>query len=242
MAEPFDPSALYSAVDLGGVLANGVLGGVLARQLKFDPVGFVVLAVLSGLGGGVLRDTLLQNGPPVALTNLAYLSTALVGALIAFTVDLRGKYARRGLLVADALALGAWSATGTSKALSLGLPWLSAIFLGIVTAVGGGMIRDVVVREVPKVFYPGTLYATVALLASVVMAVAFSVGAPTLGMGGSIVVAAVVALASRRWGWSLPDPTDLRVRMPLPRLPWSSRTPDVGPDVGVDPAADRPVS
>lgn len=213
MAAPFDPTLVFSAVDLGGVLANGVLGGVLARRLGFDPVGFVVLAIISGLGGGVLRDTLLQAGTPVALTNPAYLVTALGGALIAFVVDLRGRSTRYGLLLADVLALGAWSATGTAKALALDLPWLSAILIGIVTAVCGGMVRDLVVREVPQVFYPGTLYATVALVASGFMALATAVGSPTFGMGGAILVASVLALAARRWGWSLPDPTDLRVRI-----------------------------
>ena len=89
MAEPFDPTPVFQAVDLGGVLANGVLGGVLARRLGFDAVGFVVLALISGLGGGMLRDTLLQMGAPVALTNPAYLACALLGALIAFLVDVR---------------------------------------------------------------------------------------------------------------------------------------------------------
>ncbi|MBD4567083.1 trimeric intracellular cation channel family protein, partial [Xanthomonas citri pv. citri] len=71
-------------VDLLGVLTNGILGGVVARQLRMDLVGFVVLAIVSGLGGGMLRDTLLQQGFPVALTNPAYLTSALAGALIAY--------------------------------------------------------------------------------------------------------------------------------------------------------------
>jgi uncharacterized membrane protein YeiH len=95
MATPFDPTIVFQVVDLGGVLANGVLGGVVARRLRFDPVGFVTLALISGLGGGVLRDTLLQGGVPVALTNPAYLVCGLIGALIAFLVDLRGRFTRR---------------------------------------------------------------------------------------------------------------------------------------------------
>ena len=221
MAEPFDPTPVFQAVDLGGVLANGVLGGVLARRLGFDAVGFVVLALISGLGGGMLRDTLLQMGAPVALTNPAYLACALLGALIAFLVDVRGRITRRGLLLADALALGCWSATGTSKALWVGLPWLSAILLGIVTAVGGGMIRDLVVREVPSVF-GGTLYASVALLASAWMAVATWWQLPNVGMAGAIVLAASMALAARRFGWHLPDATDLRAKIPRRRREGSA--------------------
>ena len=148
MSTTVGPTLIFQAVDLAGVLANGVLGGLLARRLGFDPVGFVVLALISGLGGGVLRDLLLLV-PPVALHNPAYLGVALAGAAIAFLVDLRGTLTHRGLVVADALALGAWAATGATKALAQDLPLLSAILLGLVTAVGGGMIRDLVVREIP---------------------------------------------------------------------------------------------
>lgn len=215
----FDPTLVFQVVDLGGVLANGVLGGVLARRLGMDPVGFVVLGLISGLGGGLLRDTLLQHGFPVALTNPAYLICALAGALLAFLVDLRGRLTHQGLVLADSLALGAWAATGTAKALGLGLPWLSAILLGVVTAVAGGMIRDLVVREVPAVFYPGRLYVTVALIASAVMAVASAFGAPNVGMAGAIVVASAMVLAARRFDWRLPDPTDLRPRLHRRRRP-----------------------
>ena len=214
MDDTFDPTVVFQVVDLGGVLANGILGGVLARRLNFDPVGFVVLAIISGLGGGMLRDTLLQAGPPVALTNPAYLGAALIGALIAFLVDVQGRFTHRSLLLADALALGCWSATGTAKAFGLGLPWLSAIFLGIITAVGGGMIRDLVVREVPAIFFPGPLNATVSLLASCFMAVALTLDQPQFGMAGAILIATVMALAARRWKWTLPVATDLRERIP----------------------------
>ena len=115
MSTTVGPTLIFQAVDLAGVLANGVLGGLLARRLGFDPVGFVVLALISGLGGGVLRDLLLLV-PPVALHNPAYLGVALAGAAIAFLVDLRGTLTHRGLVVADALALGAWAATGATKA------------------------------------------------------------------------------------------------------------------------------
>lgn len=214
MATPFDPTVLFQVVDLGGVLANGVLGGVVARRMRFDPVGFVTLALISGLGGGVLRDTLLQHGVPVALTDPAYLVCGLAGALIAFLVDFRGRVTRRGLVLADALALGCWAATGTAKALGVGLPWLSAILIGIVTAVAGGMIRDLVVREVPAVFNGPTLHASPALLASLWMAAATTLGTPTLGMAGAILIAAGFALASRRFGWRLPEATDLTARIP----------------------------
>lgn len=131
-----EAEAVFDVVDLLGVLTNGILGGVVARQLRMDLVGFVVLAIVSGLGGGMLRDTLLQQGFPVALTNPAYLTTALAGALVAYPMVFGSKWTFRALFVADCLSVGCWAATGTVKALGAGLAWPPAILLGVVTAVG----------------------------------------------------------------------------------------------------------
>lgn len=207
----FEPTTVFSVVDLGGVLANGILGAAVAREFKLDAVGFVTLAIVSGLGGGLVRDTLLQDGPPVALTNPAYLLVALGGAAIAFVVDLQSRWTHRALLLADGLALGCWSATGTVKTLGVGLPWLSAIMLGVVTAVGGGMIRDIVVVRVPQVF-GGTLYASVALLTSVVTASFAILGRGEVGFAVAIVLAPLVALQARRRRWRLPPPANLSGR------------------------------
>ena len=78
---------LLRVLDLTGVFANALLGGAVARRHGFDPVGFAALAIVSGLGGGLIRDTLLQHGTPVALTNYAYLTTALIGAAVAYAVS-----------------------------------------------------------------------------------------------------------------------------------------------------------
>ena len=212
--ENFDPGAVFNVVDLAGVLANGVLGGAVARRLRMDPIGFLVLALTSALGGGVLRDTLLQVGTPVALTNPAYLITAIAGAFIAYLIELRGKWANRFLIVIDAFALGCWAATGTSKALAVQLDWLPAILIGLATAVGGGMIRDIVVGRVPAIFGGNTLYATGALIAAVEMVILYQLGLPNLGMGVAIVTAAVVFTVARRRGWRLPGPGEWSVRLP----------------------------
>ena len=212
--ELFDPEAVFRVVDLAGVLANGVLGGAVARQLRMDPVGFLVLALTSALGGGVLRDTLLQGGTPVALTDPAYLLAAIAGAFIAYLIELKGKWANRFLIVIDSFALGCWAATGTSKALAFGLEWLPAILIGVATAVGGGMIRDIAVGRVPAIFGGNTLYATGALVAAIEMAVLYHLGLRNLGMGLAIVSAAVICTVARRRGWRLPGPGELSVRLP----------------------------
>jgi len=204
-----EAASVFSAVDLLGVLTNGILGGVVARQLRMDLVGFTVLAIVSGLGGGMLRDTLLQQGFPVALTNPAYLTSALAGAVIAYLMIFGHRWTMRALFVADCLSVGCWAATGTVKALGAGLAWPPAILLGVVTAVGGGMIRDIAVGRLPAIFGGNTLYATSALLSSGLMALLAGLGHETAGMAGAIVLSAVVSVAARRFGWRLPGPANL---------------------------------
>lgn len=197
---------LFRGIDLTGVFANALLGGVIARAERLDPVGFATLAILSGLGGGVLRDTLLQQGPPVALTDYAYILTALAGAAVAFIVHVEGRLWERGFPVADALALGCWAAAGAEKTLSFGLGWLPAVLLGTITAVGGGLVRDVVLRRVPGIFGGNTLYATSALLASGVMVGLHGLGYPSVGLIAATVTGAGLCLLARWRGWKLPAP------------------------------------
>ncbi len=97
---------VFRGIDLLGVLLNGVLGGTIARRKRFDIVGFAILAIVSALGGGMLRDTLLQAGPPVALTDPFYLGTALLGAVVAFLLPLGGRWWHRLFVVGDGVVLG----------------------------------------------------------------------------------------------------------------------------------------
>ena len=97
------------------------LGGVIARSARLDVVGFAVLAILSGLGGGVIRDTLLQHGTPVALTNYSYVLTALAGAAIAYLIKVEGRAWGHVWPLIDALALGCWASSSAQKTLGVGL-------------------------------------------------------------------------------------------------------------------------
>ena len=195
----------FRALDLTGVFANAALGGVIARRERLDPVGFATLAILSGLGGGLIRDTLLQRGTPVALTDYAYVLTALGAAALTFAVRFDGRLWDRVWPVVDAVALGAWAATGAQKTLAAGLGWLPAVLLGTITAVGGGALRDVVLRRVPTVLGGNTLYATCAVLASAVMVVLFRAGRPTAGLVVATVTGGGLCLLARWRGWMLPQ-------------------------------------
>jgi uncharacterized membrane protein YeiH len=207
----------FRAIDLTGVFANAVLGGVLARAERLDPVGFGALAIMSGLGGGLLRDTLLQRGTPVALTDYAYILTALTGAAVAFVLRVEGRLWDRGFPYLDALALGCWASAGAQKTLGFGLGWLTAIMLGTITAVGGGALRDIVLRRIPAIFGGNTLYATSALLASGVMVALFDLRRPSLGLVVSTLVGAGLTLLARWRGWQLPEAYVWRPSLPAAR-------------------------
>lgn len=212
--EAVDPSQLFRLIDLLGVLGNGLLGAAVARSARFDLVGFVVVALLSGLGGGMLRDLLL-NTQPVALTDVCYLPMAVLAAVVGYVINTQGVWTLRALRVADMLALGCWSATGAGKALSLGLDWLPAIFLGVLTATGGGIIRDLVVGRAPAIFVTGSpLYAVIGVLGAAEMTVITRLHHPNWGMAASIVTCGVLGWLAHHRHWTLPEP----VSVALPRL------------------------
>lgn len=208
---------VFRTVDLIGVFGNAAIGAAVARAERLDPVGFATLAILSGLDGGIIRDTLLQQGPPLALTDNAYVLTALVAAAISFIVTLEGPVWERVLPVVDAVALGAWAAAGALKTLSFGMGWLPALLLGVLTACGGGALRDIVVRRTPTVLGGNTLYATCALIAAGVMVLAFDAGQSHLGLLAATLTGATLCLLARWRGWMLPDRDSWSPRQIVPR-------------------------
>lgn len=219
----YDPSKLFNAVDITGVVANALLGGAVARARRFDIVGFIVLGICSGLGGGILRDLLLGMGFPVALTHPAYLPAAVTASAAAYLLDLRGRWSRRLLGVADVLALGCWAATGTLKAYGVGLAWLPCLLIGVLTAVGGGIIRDVLVARAPVVFGGSPLYASVAVVGSAEMLICAQLRQPVLGMGLSIASCGLLGVVARWRRWTLPGATQWELRLPaVPVLPLRS--------------------
>lgn len=191
------------AIDLAGVFVNAVLGGVVAREFRMDPVGFVALAILSGLGGGLIRDVLLQHGPPVALTDTLYVIVALVGAAVTFLIPLRARIWSLSYPVVDALALGTWAVVGAEKTLGVGLTWLPAILLGTISAVGGGALRDLAVNRTPAIFGGNTLYATCAVAASSTVVVFTRYGLTPHGELAGIAIGSGWCLLARWRGWRL---------------------------------------
>lgn len=206
MPEPIAIPDLIRFFDLLGVLANGLLGGAVARRFRLDPVGFAVLAIISALGGGAIRDVLL-NLRPVALTDLSYLTVALIAALIAFLVPLEGRQWRRWFPVVDAVALGTWAVVGTQKALLHDVHWLPAVLLGVLTACGGGAVRDMMLGRVPVILQRSELYATAAFAAGLTLVLLGEVVPGSLASVGGVLTGGTLCLVARMRGWTLPVDT-----------------------------------
>lgn len=204
---------LFRALDLTGVFVNGILGGLIARRKQFDAVGFAFLAVMSALGGGMLRDIMLQAGPPVFLTDPTYPLTALAGAAVAFVAKFDRKWWNRGFILADALVLGCWAATGAAKTLGVGLGWLAAIILGTTTAVGGGMIRDIAVGKIPAIFGGTTLYATAAIAGAGTMVALEPFFTVNLAMLIAMIVGFTLCVLARWRRWKLPEHNDWTITL-----------------------------
>lgn len=200
-----DPT-LGLVLDLAGVLVFALSGGSLAVRKGFDVVGILVLATATGLGGGMLRDTLLGDLPPVALADQRYLAVPLVATALVLVGHVAVERAARPVLVFDAAGLGLFPVVGSAKALDHGLGVLASMLLGVMTAVGGGVIRDVLARDVPTVFRADSaLYAIPAALGAAATAAAWSQDA--LAAPQAIAIAsAVVALRllAMRNDWRAP--------------------------------------
>ncbi|MEU0036457.1 TRIC cation channel family protein [Streptomyces sp. NPDC006333] len=195
-------------LDLAGVFSCALLGGAVARTTGLDLFGFVIVGIISGLGGGLVRDVLLQHGTPIALTDYAYLLTAVAGSVVVFLIKISEESWNRLFTVLDAAVIGFWAVTGANKTLEVGLGWLPAVLLGTLTAVGGGALRDITLGRVPAVFGRNGLYATVAVSVAGVTVVCSYLGAPRLGIGLGIALALTFRLTAVHYGWNLPNSLD----------------------------------
>lgn len=193
-------------LDLLGIFVFAISGGLVAVRKEFDVFGALVLAGVTGLGGGFIRDVLIGAAPPAALMDWRYLLVPVAAGLLAFT--LHGPLARqeRWIGVFDAFGLAVFCVAGAVKAMDYGLGPVPAALMGMVTAIGGGMIRDVLAHHPPMVFR-GPLYATPALLGGAITAVGIELGLAVgvvTGVGAGTCL--VLRLLSLRLSWHAPLP------------------------------------
>jgi uncharacterized membrane protein YeiH len=204
----FSPT-LILVLNLAGTFVFGLSGGLAAIRARLDLLGVVVLAAVVGLAGGIARDVLIGT-PPATFRDWRYLAAAAAAGLVCFFAGRVLERAQRSIMIFDAFGLGLFCVTGATKALQFGLGPVQAVLLGAITGVGGGMLRDVLLREIPTVLHEG-LYAVPALLGAAVLVVAQHAGAtspvfPVLG----VVVCIVVRLSGLRYGVNVPTPPDDR--------------------------------
>ncbi len=195
---------LLQVLDLLGVFVFAVSGAALAVEKRLDLFGVVVLSVVTALGGGLVRDVLLGDTPPVALRESRYLVVALMAGLVVFVGSTRVHLVTRVVTVFDAAGLGLFVATGTAKALHAGLGAVPAIALGCLTGIGGGMVRDVLVAEVPVVLRR-ELYAVPAILGAAVVTVGDGLDArASLTAAAAALVVFVVRMLAVWRDWHFP--------------------------------------
>lgn len=176
-----------------GTFVFAVSGGFKAARCQLDVLGIMVLAVATGVGGGLIRDVLLGATPPAVFQDERYLVVCLAGGLVAFWGAPRVAARWNLVMVADAIGLGVFAALGAAKGSAFGLGPIGIVMMGALTATGGGVVRDMLVNEVPSVIQKD-FYATAALIGGGVLLLARTAG---LGVPVQLLVAALVTTALR---------------------------------------------
>jgi uncharacterized membrane protein YeiH len=204
-------------IDLTSVVVAALAGAAVAVEERLDLVGGILLAVIMGLGGGIIRDLLLGLRP-VAVTNHYYLPTVIIAGLAGYLFATLLRRFGTPFVVLDAMATGLFTVVGVEKALLYNLPYVSAVFIGVAAGVGGGLFVDLIAGRPVGIVQSGPWNATAALAGAVFYAVLADFDAPT-GFRQAAAFAVVVAmrLASLRWGLQTPPPVDLARRFTLRR-------------------------
>ena len=198
-------AALLYAFDLIGIFVFALSGGVLAVRHRLDLFGVLVLACVTAVTGGIVRYVLIGAIPPASLADWRYLATAMLAGMVTFWWHGSIERLRNPVQLFDAAGLALFAVLGTGKALAFGLSPFAATLLGIITGIGGGIARDLLVSRTPVVLQKTELYAVAALLGSGIVAIAHALGWPQVP---AMVVGALLCFGLRfgaiRRGWRLP--------------------------------------
>jgi uncharacterized membrane protein YeiH len=199
-----DTSQTIYAIDLFGVAVFAVSGSLAAGRKKMDVFGVIVLGLVTALGGGTLRDMLLDAGPVFWIENPFYLVFAGASSMLTFFAVRIFRIPRRGLLFSDAFGLAVFTAIGTSKALDVMDSQTVAVVMGIMTGVAGGIIRDILSAEVPLIFRR-EIYATAALCGAIVYVIMDLLSLPgSTCLALSTAATLLIRIAAIHWNFTLP--------------------------------------
>lgn len=200
-------SPTFLVLDLTGVFAFALNGALTAiRVVRLDIVGVVVLGMFTALGGGIIRDILLDALPPATFSDWRYLTVAALGGLVAFVFGRHLHKLATPIVVLDAAGLSLFAVSGALKGLEYGVGPAQAVLLGAITAVGGGTLRDVLIREIPVVLR-SELYAIPAMLGAIVVVAGDQLGATELPAAvGGAAVCFVIRMLGVRYRIDAPTP------------------------------------
>ena len=210
MPKQLEIAGLLLTLDLAGTAVFAISGAAIGVKHRLDMFGVCVLAFVAGNAGGMLRDILIGAVPPVALVGWRHVTISLLAGVVTFIWHPRMERLHTPILIFDAAGLGLFSVSGTQKALAFGANPLVAALLGMLTGIGGGMLRDVLVGEIPTVLRKD-LYALAALAgAGVVVAGPLLHLPPTAATTGGAALCFAIRLVAIRRGWALPTADRLR--------------------------------
>lgn len=169
-------------LDLFGTFIFALTGAIKGIDKHLDIFGVTVLASVVGVGGGIFRDCCIGATPVIAFTNQYYLLICILTGIFCFVIN---KYINNNIhidktiLYLDAIGLGVFTALGTLKAISYGVPFIGVLISGVFTAIGGGLIRDILTNELPPTILKTDLYATASLIGGVISYIMFMFGYST---------------------------------------------------------------
>jgi uncharacterized membrane protein YeiH len=235
-AELVHPLHVPLWIDLAAVVVGALAGAAIAAREELDVFGALLLAVVMGLGGGIVRDLLLGLRP-VAVTSQYYLPTVTVAALAGLLFISLMRRLRAMFVVLEALSDGLFTIVGVGKALYYGLPDVSAIFVGVCAAVGGGILADLLAGHAAGVVKRGPWNATAALAGASVYVATDPLHAPVgVSQAAAFLVVVAMRLSSLRWDLQTPFPPDVAQRLIARRRNDGK----AGPAGGTAPAENEP--
>ncbi|EJG1816935.1 hypothetical protein BFX47_21105 [Vibrio parahaemolyticus] len=198
-------SMLLYMIDLFGTAIFAVSGVLLAGRLKMDPFGVIVLGSVTAIGGGTIRDMALGATPVFWITDTTYLWVIFITCLLAMILVRRPKRLAWWVLpVCDAIGLAVFVGIGVEKALAYNASGMVAVIMGVITGCGGGIIRDVLAREVPMVLR-SEVYATACIIGGIFHTMAVSMGYDhSTALLAGVISTLVIRLGAIRWHLSLP--------------------------------------
>lgn len=207
-------TTLFFIMELVGTVAFSCSGAMVAIRKKLDFLGIIVLGVITAVGGGMFRDILIGKNPPELFRNPVYVIVSVIAAILMFFIVrsrtlaqnfIQTKVYDRLMNLLDAIGLGAFTVVGVNTALHSAYNHyvFLTIFLGVITGVGGGLLRDIMVCEIPSILKEH-IYACASLVGALLYAYSMYLKIPNIGIIVSALVVILIRVLARHYDWNLP--------------------------------------